>query len=89
MTGQLFSPCTLVSSTNKTGGYAVAEILLKVALNTMILTVCVNWLTVCCLTTSGRYFKHIQDENKFNNIYKIYRGKSNQTSGSTTANDKI
>ena len=32
--GQWFSPGTLVSSTNKTGRHDIAEILLKVALNT-------------------------------------------------------
>jgi hypothetical protein len=27
-----------------------------------------DWLIVCCLTSSGKYFMHIQDENEFNNI---------------------
>ena len=31
--GRWFSPGTLVSSTNKTGGHDIAEVLLKVALN--------------------------------------------------------
>jgi hypothetical protein len=34
-TGRLFSPCTLVSYTNKTVRHDIAEILLKVALNTI------------------------------------------------------
>jgi hypothetical protein len=37
-TGQWFSPGTPVSSTNKTDGHGITEILLKVALNTIILT---------------------------------------------------
>jgi hypothetical protein len=36
--GLWFSPGTLVSFTNKTDGHTIAEILLKVALNTMTLT---------------------------------------------------
>jgi hypothetical protein len=35
MTDQWFSPDTLVSSTNKTDHHNIAEILLKVALNTI------------------------------------------------------
>ena len=35
-TGRWFSPCTPVSSTNKTDHHDIAEILLKVALNTII-----------------------------------------------------
>ena len=34
-TGRWFSPCPLVSSTNKTDRHDIAEILLKVALNTI------------------------------------------------------
>ena len=34
-TGQWFSPCTLVSSSNKTKCYDITEMLLKVALNTI------------------------------------------------------
>jgi hypothetical protein len=37
-TGQWFSPGTLVSSTNKTDHHDITEILLKVALNTITLT---------------------------------------------------
>ena len=37
-TGQWFFPGTLVSSTNKTDCHNITEILLKVALNTIILT---------------------------------------------------
>ena len=37
-TGQWFSPCTPVSSTNKTDSHDITEILLKVALNTINLT---------------------------------------------------
>ena len=37
-TGRWFSPGTLVSSTNKTDRHDITEILLKVALNTIILT---------------------------------------------------
>ena len=37
-TGLWFSPCTLVSFTNKTDRHDIAEILLKVALNTITLT---------------------------------------------------
>ena len=29
----------------------------------------------CCLTPCDKYFIHIQEENKFNNIYKLYRNK--------------
>jgi hypothetical protein len=36
--GQWFSPGTLVSSTNKTDCHNIAKIMLKVALNTVILT---------------------------------------------------
>ena len=35
MTGRWFSPCTPVSSTNKTDCHEITEILLKVALNTI------------------------------------------------------
>jgi hypothetical protein len=38
VTGQWFSPDTPVSSTNKTDRYNIAEILSKVALNTLTLT---------------------------------------------------
>ena len=38
MTGQWFSPGSLVSSTNKIDHHDIAEILLKVALNTITLT---------------------------------------------------
>jgi hypothetical protein len=38
VTGQWFSPGTSVSSTNKTESHDIAEILLKVALNTITLT---------------------------------------------------
>ena len=38
VTGQWYSPGTLVSSINKTDRHDIAEILLKVALNTIILT---------------------------------------------------
>jgi hypothetical protein len=34
-TGRWFSPCPLVSSTNETDRHDIAEILLKVALNTI------------------------------------------------------
>jgi hypothetical protein len=34
VTYRWFAPCTLVSSINKTGHHNIAEILLKVALNT-------------------------------------------------------
>ena len=37
-TGEWFSPSTLVSSTNKTDCHNITEILLKVALNTITLT---------------------------------------------------
>ena len=40
MEGRWFSPGTLVSSTNKTDGHDRSEILLKVALNTITLTLC-------------------------------------------------
>jgi len=39
MIGRLFSPGTPVSSTNKTDRHDIAEILLKVALNTIILII--------------------------------------------------
>ena len=38
MSGQWFSPGTPVSSTNKTDHHDIAEILLKVALNTIAIT---------------------------------------------------
>ena len=31
----------------------------------------IEWLIVCCLMCSGKYFKHIQNENKINNIIKL------------------
>jgi hypothetical protein len=37
-TGRWFSPCTLVSSTNKSDRHDITEILLKVALNTITIT---------------------------------------------------
>ena len=42
MTGQFFSPGTPVSSINKTDWHDIAEILLKVALNTTTLTLSVT-----------------------------------------------
>jgi hypothetical protein len=51
LTGQWFSPGTPVSSTNKTNCHDIAEILLKVALNTISqkpdFTIC--YLLVSCL----------------------------------------
>jgi hypothetical protein len=48
MTGQWFSPSTLISSTNKTERNDITEILLKVALNTInqiiLETVSVNFM---------------------------------------------
>ena len=44
MTGQWFSPDTPVLSTNKTDRYDISKILLKVALNTIILTP-MGWLS--------------------------------------------
>ena len=38
LAGRWFSTCTLVSSTNKTDRHNITEILLKVALNTITLT---------------------------------------------------
>jgi hypothetical protein len=34
-----------------------------------------DWLIVCCLTSSGKYFMYMykQDKNEFNNIIKLYR----------------
>jgi hypothetical protein len=40
---QWFSPGTLVSSTNKTDHHNIAEILLKVALNTITITLILYW----------------------------------------------
>ena len=37
--GRCFSPCTLLSSTNKTDCHDITEILLKVALNTITITI--------------------------------------------------
>ena len=42
-----FSPCTPVSSTNKTDRHDIAEILLKVAL---------NLITITYVCTKGQYF---------------------------------
>jgi hypothetical protein len=46
LTGQWFSPGTPVSSTNKTDHHDIIEILLKVALNTITLTL-KNWFISC------------------------------------------
>ena len=32
-----------------------------------------KWLLVGSLTSSGNYFMHIHDDNKYNNIYRLYR----------------
>jgi hypothetical protein len=45
--GRWFSPCTVVSSTNKTDRHDIAEILLKVALNTKIHPI--RWWVDCVL----------------------------------------
>ena len=39
----MFSPDSPVSSTNKTDRHDIAEILLKVALNTIAITLFINW----------------------------------------------
>ena len=44
----LFSPGTAVSSTNKTDYYDIAEILLKVALNTITLPLTLKHTQPCC-----------------------------------------
>ena len=58
--GRWFSPGTPVSSTNKTDGHDATEILLKVTLNTITLTLCQCQLPsflcfFCSECTTGRY----------------------------------
>jgi hypothetical protein len=53
--GLWFSPGTLVSFTNKTDGHTIAKILLKVALNTMTLTLKHHSTNVGFLITGTMY----------------------------------
>ena len=39
-----------------------------------------DWYIVDCLTSSGKYFMHIQDENNFNN-YQYRKGMEWDTTG--------
>jgi hypothetical protein len=48
--GQWFSPGTLASSTTKTGRHDIAEILLKVALNTKNQKINQSISDTCCVT---------------------------------------
>jgi hypothetical protein len=72
-TGRWFSPCTPVSFTNKTESQDITEILLKVALNTIILTLTRKlmnqWLLLVKLKSSLRkiYGHHLD----FVNSYQI------------------
>ena len=75
VTGQWFSPGTLFSSTNETDRHDIAEILLKVMINTttpdLILTLSVifDYFIDCCLTWHKQFYIYIHDNNKFiNNI---------------------
>ena len=62
-TGRWFSPGPSVSSTNKTDSHDIAEILLKVALNTIInvglflIDICVNCVTYCLLWYCFKFTK--------------------------------
>jgi hypothetical protein len=63
VTDRWFSPGTLVSSINKTDHHDITEILLKVALNTITLTLQKNYLTIEHL-----FFFLISDQNGNNFI---------------------
>ena len=55
-----FSPGTPVSSTNKTDCHDIAEILLKVALNTIILTQLSHQCLPFCVSYEDRYIERIK-----------------------------
>ena len=42
----------------------------------------VDWLIDLCLTSNEHYFWYIPDDNKFNNIYKLFRNEGSD--GSTS-----
>ena len=67
MTGRWFSPGTPVSSTNKTGHHDIAEILLKVALNTInLIQPNLNhniWGKKNCLCWQNRFQTDVYTEN--------------------------
>ena len=42
-----------------------------------------------CLTFGEQYVSYIQDENKFNNIYKLYRNKEGMGQRLLTATEKV
>ena len=80
-TGRWFSPGTPVSSTNKTDGRDITEILLKVALSTMRPSKQTYW-TSCNKTTIDFYnsfsdllkkCKLLNFQIRFRNHYKIYK----------------
>ena len=60
MTGRWFSPEVQVSSTNKTDRHDIAEILLKVALNTRILTQLSHQCLPFCVSYEDRYIERIK-----------------------------
>jgi hypothetical protein len=70
-TGQWFSPCPLLSSTNKTDCHGIAEILLKVALNTITLTVQCDTVVCRCYQSLKRKFEFLV-RIKFLNLF-LYR----------------
>ena len=58
MTGRWFSPGTSVSSTNRTDRHDIAEILLRVAINTIALTNLHIWVQLICkLRTSLTHYQ--------------------------------
>ena len=44
---------------------------------------------IYCLTSSGKYFMHIQDVNKFNNIEAVYRNEGATGQSHSTATVKV
>jgi hypothetical protein len=60
--GRWFSPGTLISSTNKTDHHDIAEIMLKVALNTIPLTLTLSFYCIVLKKTNTPSLMH-QDSN--------------------------
>jgi hypothetical protein len=72
--GWWFSPDTLVSSTNKTDHHDIAEILLKVALNTLTLTLnlVINEKKYCCLwLESTAIWTYLRNQYKINVVFEL------------------
>ena len=73
MTGQWFSLATPVSSTNKTDHHDLIEILLKVALNTITLTLLMICFKEADLIPIFVHFYHIQPKTyPFHSNRKLY-----------------